>query len=204
MDFFASRGFGTAYSRAVMDPRAPWQRPTGQFLGDPRLHAPKDQTKLSGSRILRHPYLDAIVYPELPSETVNFDFAPLRRCRTAVTKTKDSSAVSRYLDAEEDVVIHEIWRAASASTTIELFRAFHEYFVNPLPFGEFLGWMPRDLSPRCYLVHLIDVRLGSDENYPVSENGRERPYLLKETLSVSLKLVAEAQAPASLAIMGGL
>lgn len=204
MDFFAARGFGTSYSRAIMDPRAPWQRCTGMYKQDPRLNPPRSSEDLSGSRIFRHPYLDAIIYPRLPDETVNFDTAPLRRCRTAVTKTKDSSAIARYLDAEEDVVIHEIWAAKTASTTIELFRAFMEYFMNPLPFGEFCGWQPRDLSPRGYLVHLIDVRLGSDENYPTSEIGDRRPYLLKEAFTVSFKLVAEAQAPASVAVMGGL
>ena len=209
MDFYATRGLGDPWSGAMMDPTGFWRPTSIKYKADKRLNPPKveavgEPSVLSGARILRHPFLDPIVYPRVPDETVNFARHPLRRMRTVVTKTITSSGIARYPDALEDVVIFEIWKAQTASTLEQLFHAFYSYWIQTLPEGRYLGWQPRDLSPKCYLVHLLDVRLGQDENLPVAPQGAVRPYLLKETLSVSLKIVGEGTAPASAVAMGGL
>ncbi len=213
MDLFATRGLGDPWTPGITDRTGFWRPPSLGHKADPRLNPPRVPaareltgygSELSGSRILRHPFGEAIVYPRVPDETVNFSRAPLRRMRTTVTKTLSSSGIARYPDAPEDVVIHEIWRAGSASTLEEFFHALYRAWLDVPPVGRYLGWQPRDLSPKCFFVHLIDVRLGSDENLPVAPQGHPRPYLLKETLTVSLKLVAEEKHPAGAAIFGGL
>lgn len=193
-----------------MDRTGFWRPTSLKAKADPRLNPPRvpattEPLVLSGSRILRHPFYDAIIYPRVPDQTVNFSRAPLRRMRTTTVKTLTSSGIARYPDELSDVVIHEVWSAGGqASTLEEFFHALYRFWINPLPVGRYIGWQPRDLTPRCYAVHLVDVRLGSDENLPVAAIGNVRPYLMNETLTVSFKIVAEAQAPASVAILGGL
>lgn len=144
---------------------------------------------------MRHPFLDDIVYPRNPDKTANFDQDRLRRIKTVVIKTLDSSAVAKYPEVAEDVIIREVWLAERLSTFTELFRQFHTYLRNPLPPGRFIGWIAPDLTPKAYFVDLIDVEVGNPESYFIEELGSQRPFYMREQLTISFKLVREFQSP---------
>lgn len=193
----ATRGEMATYWNAIWDPDQPWHKCSRRK--DARL-----SPSFGGGRRMRHPYYDPIVYPRVPDRTENFGYDTMRRVRSVVTKTLSSSAVSKYTDAAEDVIIKEIWLAETLSTFTSLFHHFRRYLVDPLLPGRYVGWQPRDISPKSYFIELLDVQCGSAEEYQVEELGDERPFLMRQQLTVSFKLIREVNSPAGVITMTGL
>jgi hypothetical protein len=198
----------------VFDPYQRWRKPAGMREGsrnDARLHGPVEvadgnQTALyGGGRRMTHPFLDPIVYPELPHQTFGFGYDILPRSRALVTKTLDSTAVSHFTENPEDVILREIWNAQQLSTETGLFHAFYTYLMTELPTGQYLGWRPTDLSPKVYHIDLLDVTAGTSVNeYLVEERGDRKPWMLSTALSVSFKIIREIEDPAGISVMEGL
>lgn len=188
-------GRASSYWDAIRAPAGPWDRATGKM---PRLFP-----KRGGGRRLRHPYLSHIVYPRLPDRTLNFGFDRLRHVRPVIVKTLDSSAVAKFPDAAEDVVIREVWFAQDASTETRFFHQLHTYLRTVLPIGRYVGWQPRDLSPKNFFVELLDVQLGPTDDYEVEELGK-RPHLSRSQLTLSFKLIRDVLAPAGVLVGVGL
>ncbi|MGH9796626.1 MAG: hypothetical protein ACRD5D_00565 [Candidatus Polarisedimenticolia bacterium] len=149
-----------------------------------------------GGRRLVHPYLDDIVYPELPNRWTGFDWYALPKTRAAVVRTEGASAAAHYREFLDDVVVQEIWDAGSASISVEFWRLLREYRESILPTGDFIGWQPRDLSPYNYVVELLDVKVGEADVDEIQEHGNAEPYLLDKPLTLVFKLVGEARPPA--------
>lgn len=185
----ATQGYIPTYWNAPFDWPGPWHRVTQR--DDARL-----TPTLGGGRRMRHPFLDHIVYPQTPDRTLNFGYDRLRKTRSVVIKTLDSSAVAKYSESSEDVIIREIWLAETLSTFTELFHQFHTYLREILPPGRFIGWQPKDLSPKNYFVELLDVQCGTPDDFTIEELGDDRPHYMREQLTVAFKLVREIQAPA--------
>lgn len=204
-----TQGLMTSWWNGVFDPMTPWRMAATD--DDPRLHDPVDvkvgnrTVRFGGGRQMRHPFLDSITYPQLPKRTTGFGRYPLRKVSSVVVKTIDSSAVTKFLDAPEDVIMTETWTADQLSAEADLFYAFHRYIVTPLPIGRFLGWRPRDISYKSFFIELLDVQsgLGGDE-YHVTEMGNSRPFLITEPLTISFKLIREIDDPAGVEIGQGL
>lgn len=193
----ATTGLMPAFWNAHFNWQGPWHRVTQKK--DARLCP-----EFGGGRRMRHPFLDPIVYPRTPDRTINFGYDRLRKIRSVVIKTLDSSAVAKFPERAEDVIIQEVWLADTLSTFTELFHGFHTYLREVLPVGRYIGWQPRDLSPKSYFIELLDVQLGTNpDNYTVEELGNERPWYMREQLSVSFKLVREISGPAGLINMVG-
>lgn len=189
------QGLGTSHWNDVLAPDAPWHR---AVLRDPRLFPIR-----GGGRELRHPFRPRIVYPRVPDRTLNFGYDRLRHIHTVRVKTLDSTAVAKFADAGEDVVVREVWMANELSTFTSFFHALHAYHRETLPPGRYIGWRPRDLSPKNYAVELLDVQLGPPDEYIVEEIGK-RPYVMREQLVLSFKLIREVFAPAGVLIGVGL
>ena len=153
---------------------------------------------------MRHPFLDPIVYPQIPDRTFGFGYDPLRRSRAVLVKTLASSAVADFPDVISDVIIREIWQANQLSALTRLFHHFIRFRTEILPVGQFIGWQPRDLSPKGFFIRLVDVSLGQGQEYGPEEIGKTRPVMMRETLSVTFKLIAEAQSPAGVIIGEGI
>lgn len=152
---------------------------------------------------MRHPFLPDIVYPRIPDQTWGFDQDVLTKVRGVTTKTLDSSAVSHFEEAPEDVVIREIWIPDTMSTEVDLFRQFQEYNLSKLPVGQFIGWRPLDLSPKNFAIELLDIELGQPDQYLVEELGKDRPFLMRRQLTVSFKFVREQIGPAGVTVAVG-
>jgi hypothetical protein len=191
-----AQGLDSTYWNQPFDGMAPWHRCVSKK--DPRLFPIK-----GGGRRMRHPFLAHIVYPRVPDRTTNFLDDRLRHVQAAVTKTIASSAVTKFSDSPEDVVIREVWQARSLSTFTELFRQFYAYLHFQLPPGRYIGWQPRDLTHKNYFVTLLDVQVGEPDHYVVEELGDSRPYYMREQLTVTFKLVREVFAPAGVVVAVG-
>jgi hypothetical protein len=189
-------GRSSTYWSARFDWRGPWHRATQRL--DARYNP-----ILGGGRRLRHPFLPDIVYPRIPDQTWGFDQDVLPKVRTVITKTLDSSAVSNFQDAPEDVVIREIWIADTLSTEVGLFRQLQEYRLSKLPTGQFIGWRPTDLSPKNFAIQFVDLELGQPDQYQVEELGKERPFLMRRQLTLSFKFVREQVGPAGVTVGSG-
>ncbi len=150
-----------------------------------------------------HPFLPDIVYPRLPDRSVNFGFDRLRQIRTIVTKTLDSSAVAKFPEVGSDVILREIWLASQLSTFTDLYHQFHTFHREILPLGRYIGWQPRDMTHKNYFIEMIGVQCGAPDEYVIEELGTDRPYYMREQLTVSFKLVRETQAPAGVMTMVG-
>lgn len=182
--FEADQGLSYSYWSTPFDWHGPYHR--ANWKTDLR-NAPH----FGGGRRMRHPYFAPIVYPRNPDRTSGFDNDALHKSDTVLTKTLDSSVVTKFIDKDEDRVITEIWQAESLSTTIELARQFHRYFTTVLPVGDFIGWQPKDRTWKNYFIEMLSVQVGPVEDFLFEELGDERPYLMREQLTVRFKLVRE-------------
>lgn len=192
----ANQGLMTSYWNGIFDPDAPWPRVTAR--DDHRLFPIR-----GGGRRMRHPYYDPIAYPTVPDQTTGFGYDRLRAANSVMMKTITSSAVAKFPDAAEDVVIKEIWLAKTASTITKLFHQFHRYLIDPLPPNRFIGWQPRDLTSKNYFIDLLDVSCGPSGEYLIEEIGDYRPWMMREALTVEFKLVKELGYPAGVSSMVG-
>lgn len=179
----------------VWDPWAPWHR---ALRKDARLFPAR-----GGGRRMRHPSLDPIVYPQVPDQTRNFLDHRLRQVRSVVTRTMTSSGVSKFPQPGDAVVIKEVFLARTLSTFTGLFRQFQEYLTTPLLPGDYIGWQPRDATPRNYFIDLLGVECGEPDEYLIEEMGNRRPYLMREQLTVSFKLVKGISFPSGVIVAVG-
>jgi hypothetical protein len=196
MSFEADQGLESSFWNMPYDWQGPWHRPTQRK--DARYFPER-----GGGRRLRHPFLDPIVYPRLPDRTFNFGFDRLRKTRSVVIKTLDSSGVAKFVEQPEDVIIREVWLAQDLSTFTELFHGFHTYLREILPPGRFIGWQPKDLTEKSYFIEILDVQCGTPDDFVIEELGSSRPFLMREQLTFAFKLVREIQAPAGIITMVG-
>jgi len=194
--FEGDQGLCVTHWEQPVDWHGPWRRAVHK-----RDH--RYFPKRGGGRRFRHPFLDPILYPRLPDKTAGMDQDRVLRVKSIVTKTLDSSVVSKFRDKDEDVQITETWAANTLSTEVGFFRMLHKYLLDPLPIGRYIGWQPRDLTWKSYFIEMLDVQIGSDNDYVVEELGDERPYLMREQLVVRFKLVREIIAPVSSIIITG-
>ncbi len=184
-----------------LDGRIPWTRP-GFFA---RQSDARFRPDLGGGRRLVHPYLDDILYPEMPHKTMGFDYDALRTVKSVLTRTQGGTSLVQYLDNRDDVIITEVFDGASGglAISVEFVRKLYQYLVTPLPVGDHIGWHCPDLSPYFYLVELIDVKLGSQDTYHIEELGDHEPYMLAEPLQIIMKTIGVAKPPAgSLVFLG--
>ncbi len=194
-------GFEPCGFPALLGPRIPWTRPGYKVRGnDPRISTPS----LGGGRRMIHPYLEDIIYPENPTRTPGFDYDAVPAMRPVLTRTQRSTALVRYPDEKSDTIITEVWDAGGElKVSVEFYRALYQYLMTPLPVGDYIGWQPRDRSPYNYFIELIDVKLGSRDQYNVEEIGSEEPYMLLDPLAVIFKLVAAAKSPSGVLVFLG-
>jgi hypothetical protein len=192
-------GFAPGAFQAFLGPRIPWTRPGWTARQkDARFFPLK-----GGGRRLVHPYLPDILYPEIP-RTDGFDYDVLRTVKSVLTRTEGGTALIRYPDFRDDVVITETFNAGGdLKTTVDLFRQLYEYLQTPLPDGDYLGWHCPDLSPYFYAIELIDVKLGNGTGYHLEEIGSEQPYMTTEPLQIMFKFITEAKAPAGVLTFTG-
>jgi len=194
--FEADQGLSSSYWSQPFDQYAPWHRATNKK--DSRYFPEK-----GGGRMMRHPECAPIIYPRLPDQTRNFLDDRLRHVQSVVTKTINSTAVTKFKDSPEDVVIKEVWLARDLSTFTSLFRQFQQYLTTELAPGRYIGWQPSDRTWKRYFIDLLDVQVGSPDEYHVEELGSQRPYYMREQLTVSFKLVREVFAPAGVMVAVG-
>jgi hypothetical protein len=192
----ASRGLMPCWWNDILAPELPWWRPRRK---DRRLFPIR-----GGGREMHHPYMPRIVYPRLPDRTLNFGYDVVPRMRSVLTKTLASTAITKFKDKVEDVVIREIWLADQASTFTTFFHAVQSYMLGTLPPDRYVGWMPRDLSPKAYFVELLDVSLGSGEDLSIEEIGHRTPFVMREAMTISFKCIREIFAPAGVVVGEGL
>lgn len=192
---FEPGGFST-----FLGPRIPYTRPSYSR----RAVDPRTNPATGGGRRLAHPFLDDIVYPENPSRTVGFDFDVLRTMKSVLTRTEGGTALLQYPDYPNDVVITETWDAGGGlKIEVEFVRKLYQFLMTPLPVGQYLGWQPRDLCPYFYLVALVDVKLGANDQYHLEEVGEEEPYMLTEPLSIMFKTIQPSKAASSVIVLMG-
>lgn len=189
-------GLMSSYWNDPFCPEAPWFRPN--LKSDPR-----NFPNRTGGRRMRHPYLPPIVYPRPPDQTTNFGFDPLNRIPAVTVKTLGGSAVAKFPEFADDVRITETWFADGLSTTVDLFHHFYAFWKYQLPQGYYIGWQPRDLTPKNFFVDILDVRLGSADEFVVEELGEYRPFFMRQTLSVTFKLIREVKSPSGVVVAIG-
>lgn len=194
--FEADQGLSTSYWTQPLDPVQPWHRPVQQ---KDRRYTPK---KFGGPRF-RHPFRPPIIYPRLPDKRYNFDQDAQFKVTNVVTKTMDSSVVTKFVDKPEDRIVTEVWQADSLSTEIEFYRCLAQYYTEPLPVGEYIGWQPKDASWKNFFIELLQVQVGQAEDFLLEELGDGRPYLMREQLTVKFKLVREIIPPVSSIVVTG-
>jgi hypothetical protein len=153
---------------------------------------------------MTHPYLDDIVYPENPTRTPGFDYDALPTMKSVLTRTEEGTALARYPDSKDDVIITEVWDAGGElKVSVEFYRQLYQYLITPLQVGDYIGWQPRDKSPYNYFIEIIDVKIGGVDQYNVNEIGSREPYMLVEPLAVIFKLVRAAKSPAGVLVFLG-
>ena len=113
-------------------------------------------------------------------------------------------ASAKYPEYFDDVKITEIWQAEQLSTITGLFHQFDRYWTYMLPPGRYVGWQPRDLTPKSYFVEILNVALGSAEDFNVEELGDRRPWMMREQLSVTFRLIRDVSYPAGVVASVGL
>ena len=170
-----------------------------RILSDPRLNP-----ATGGGRRLVHPYLPDIIYPENPTTTHGFDVHPVPKVRPVVSRMAAGSALARYADSVDDVLITEIWNAGSLSTNVEFVRQLIEYVGGILPEGDLIGWQPRDRSPYNYFVDLVALAIGPNDVYHLEEiNSSLDDLMIAEPVTLTFKLVRDEIAPSGALVFLG-
>jgi hypothetical protein len=197
-----TRGLGSNYQEAVFDCLSPWWKPTTRR--DKRLQpAIEGNPVKSAGRRMTHPFLEDLVYSRIPDQTINMAADTLPRAETVVTRTLDGSAVARYDDFLDDIIVREIWLAQSASTITDMWRHLHRYWMAKLPPDRFIGWQPRDLTPKRYAIEILRVYCGpADGEFLIESIGRE-PGLMRQQLSVTFRTIREVASPSGILLAGG-
>jgi hypothetical protein len=197
-----TRGLGANYHEAVFDSLSPWWKPT--VRKDKRLHpAIEGDPVLGAGRRMTHPFLDDLVYSRIPDRTINMAADTLARAESVITRTLDGSAVARYDDFLDDIVVREVWLAQTASTITDMFRHFHGFWMSKLPPDRFIGWQPRDLTPKRYAIEILRVDCGeADAEFLIEEIGKA-PGLMRVQLSVTFRTVREVQSPSGILLAEG-
>ncbi len=188
----ATWGRGTQYLNDRFAPTAPWRKVTTG--ADHRLRA-YDPTKRFGGRQLRHPFLGVLHYRHPPDRTINFGTDVLRKIDTVITRTLESSAVARFPEKHEDVIITEIWTADELSTAAEFYYGLRKFWLETLPPGRYIGWQPRDLTHRGFFIEIINVALGQQGQADLTEIGGKMTPMLDQTLTFTFKLIREIEGP---------
>jgi len=192
-------GLEDVHCFSLGEPLLPWVRP--YVKEDVRL---RPQSGAGAGRRLVHPYLPDLVYPELPSRIVNFDYDVLRKTRSVATRTAQGTGIAKYLDDRDDVQVSEIWDGGGGiSVPIGFFRLLYSYMTEVMPPGNFVGWIAPDLTPHGFFVELLDLRLGSSDAYSVIEMADNEPFVLTDPLTLTWKTIRTARsAPGVMEFMG--
>jgi hypothetical protein len=139
-------------------------------------------------------------YLSNPDITRNFVYQPVAKVDAAVQRTLTSSVLIQQPQLDEDVVVTEIWTGESkASTLAEMARTFHEFWRTLPDVGENLTWEPLDISEDSYGVQIVNVQVGTQQDWEYREirddiTTREGAYLAN-TLMVQYKIVRETKPP---------
>ena len=128
-------------------------------------------TLLDAARVLIHPAYPQIAgqgiyeYPTNPDITKNFIYAPAVKADVSLQRTVGSTLAIRKQQVPEDITITEIWLGGEQQLSMlaEMARVFHDYWVTPLPIGEYLGWEPLDITTARYLVSIVGVQIGGPD-----------------------------------------
>lgn len=190
------RGRATSYWNDILAPGLPWHRAS-------RRDDPRNFPARGGGRELRHPYLPRLVYPRLPDKTFNFGYDVLLKLRSVATKTLGSTGIAKFKDELQDVVIKEVWLADQLSTLTSFFHGVKAFVNSTLPPERYIGWVPRDLTAKCYFVELLDVQVGAPDEYLIEEIGRKTPFMMRESMTISFKLIREIFSPSGVVIGEG-
>lgn len=198
----ATRGLAANYGDAIFDSLSPWWKPTTRR--DKRLHpAVEGNPVMSAGRRMSHPYLEDLVYSRIPDRTINMSTDTLPRADAVITRTLDGSAVARYDNFLDDIVIREIWLAQTLSTLTDMYRHFQHFWMAKLPPERYLGWQPRDLTYKRYAIEILRVDCGeADGEFLIEELGKS-PGMMRVSLSVTFKTVREVNSPSGILIAGG-
>lgn len=104
-----------------------------------------------------------------PDRTFNLDNVVLPHPTARVVKTLGSTRVIVFDEADEDVIVTEVWLGSDtqAAMTTALFRMFYEYLINAPPYDpaqtDFITWEPRDRTDKVYNVELVSLSVGGGE-----------------------------------------
>lgn len=200
----ATRGLAANYGEAIFDPLAPWWRPVTRF--DRRLHPAVDagEVQKSAGPRMTHPYHEDLVYARVPDVTINLGSDVLRRAEAVITRTLDGSAVARYDDFPDDIILREVWLADTLSTLTDMQRHFHRFWMDPLPPDRYIGWQPRHRTWKRYFIEILRVDCGdADGEYLIEEIGSKRPFLMRKQLAVTFKTIREVASPSGVMIGEG-
>ncbi len=198
----ATRGLAANYGEAIFDPLSPWWKPTSRR--DKRLHpAVERDPVMSAGRRMSHPYYEDLVYSRTPDRTINMSSDTLLRAETVITRTLDGSAVARYDNFLDDIIIREVWLAQTLSTLTDMFRHFQRFWMATLPPERYLGWQPRDLTHKRYAIEILRVDCGeADGEFLIEEIGKS-PGMMRQQLGVTFKTIREVNSPSGIVIGGG-
>lgn len=196
-----TRGLGSDYGEAVFDPLSPWWRPA--VRQDRRLHPSRGNPPEGEGRRMTHPLLTDIVYSRRPDRDVNFFHDVLPRADAVLTQTLDGAAVTRFDGALDGTPITEVWLAETLSTHTDMWRQFYDYWVTPLPPGEYVGWQPRDKTPKRFAIEILRVDCGPSEGEYLIESIGKEPGMMRFQLSVTFRCVREVASPSGLVVAVG-
>jgi hypothetical protein len=139
----------------------------------------------------------------VPDRTINMAGDTLPRAESVVTRTLDGSAVARYDDFLDDIVIREVWLAQTLSTLTDMFRHFHRFWMAKLPPDRFIGWQPRDITPKRYAIEILRVDCGEAEGEFLIESLGKEPRIMPQQLSVTFRTLREVASPSGILLAGG-
>lgn len=162
------------------------------------------ENRMTHSRLLYHSGLDdLIVYPQVPTKTLNFSLDLMPRVEWVESKTLTSNLTQQWEAVYDDVIIKEIFEGGITQQQSFLLPVYR-HWVTLFGSYEYGLWRPLDLTDKVYRVKIVNLLVGGEEFNPTYV-GRSMPdKWLTETIEIWLKLMPAFAPSAVVYASGGL
>jgi len=155
-------------------------------------------------RLVYHSGLDKlVVYPQVPTRTLNFSFDLLPRVDYVESKTLTANLTQRWSPVYHDVIVKEYFEG-DLSQRWSFMHDLYEMYTTIQDAGGYMLWRPLDLTDKIYRVTIVNMLLDGEEFNPTYVGINQPDKWMTSALEVWYKITPAFAPSCSIFASGGL